>query len=268
MPTFRSSAGVDLNYDTVGDPAAPALMLIHGSTLTGTHDFAVLSDIAQRFARDHFVVLPDCEGHGRSGVRRRDVLVNGTTLRYSFSDMARGLAELLQGIGASPAFVAGHSNGGNVALFMAKEQPQHVRAAVLLAANAYIDDHVRSRVPIGMNPDRVERESVDWMREMIMLHDAHQGEGYWRELLLATITETISTPDWQAADLASVTTRCLCIQGENDSVNAPGRHAQTMAQWLPNAELWVPAGIGHSVHHEIPDEFELRLRAFFAHGVA
>jgi pimeloyl-ACP methyl ester carboxylesterase len=262
MALFQTSFGSRLFYEEFGDAAAPPLMLIHGSTMTGRLDYMECSNMVQRFSTRYRVILPDCEGHGRSGARWRDTPVEGTRLIYSFSDMARGLAELLNGIGASPAVVAGHSNGGNVALHMAKEQTRHVRAAVLLAANGYIDAHLPARVPRGMNPDRVARESPDWRDEMIRYHDVHQGDGFWRDLLLATITETISTPNWTRGDLADLRVPCLCIQGENDAVNAPGRHAQVLSEWLPVSELWVPEGIGHSVHHELPDEFERRVNAF------
>jgi len=45
----------------------------------------------------------------------------------------------------------------------------------------------------------------------------------------------------------------LVIQGENDRVNAPYEHAQFIARYIPQAELWISEGIGHSVHLEIPD---------------
>ena len=245
----------NIYYEEFGDPGAPALLLIHGSTITGRHDYCVESNMAERFAKRYRVIVPDCPGHGRSGV--------GEPLDYSFSRMAARLARLLAKLDASPAFVIGHSNGGNVALYFAKEQPQHTRAAVLLAANAYIDEHVRTRVPVNMHPDRVWRERRAWANEMVELHDTHHGRDYWRVLLEGTIAETITNPDWTKDDLKDVTTPCLCVQGEHDATNAPGRHAQVLHDWLPNAELWVPASAGHSVHHELPDEFERRVQAFF-----
>lgn len=255
---FETSSGVSLHVDVFGDAAAPPLLLIHGSTLTGWRDYGHLSNMVERFSRRYRVILPDCRGHGRS----QATWTNGR-LDYSFSQMAADLAELLRGLGAAPAFVAGHSNGGNVALFMAKEQPAVTRAAVLLAANAYIDAHVRRRVPVGMDPERVAVQSPEWMNEMIELHDSTHGNGYWRHLLQATILETITTPDWTREDLKDVNVPCLCVQGELDRTNAPGRHAQVLSEWLPRAELWVPEGIGHSVHHELPDAFEQRVIAFF-----
>ena len=244
-------------YQEYGDKAAPPLLLIHGSTLTGHKDYCHYSNMAQRFATRYRVIVPDCPGHGRSAGC-------STQAPYSFSGMAAALAGLLMALQASPAFVIGHSNGGNIALYMAKEQPQHTRAAVLLAANGYLDDHIKTRVPVGMNPDRVERQNLAWMAEMIELHDMHHGHGYWRELLRGTIQETITHPDWTRADLQDTRTPCLCVQGQTDPVNAAGRHAQVLHEWLPNSQVWVPEGVGHSVHWEIPDAFEVRVNSFFS----
>lgn len=244
----------NLYYEEFGSPTAPPLLLIHGSTLTGRMDYGHYSNTAARFSKRYRVIVPDCPGHGRSGV--------GEPLDYSFSRMAARLARLLVALDASPAFVSGHSNGGNIALYFAKEQPRHTRAAVLLAANAYIDDHVRQRVPVGMNPDRVYRQDIGWASEMIGLHDVHHGRGHWRRLLDATVQETITNPDWTRDDLKDVRTPCLVIQGENDRVNAPGRHAQVLHEWLPNSAVWIPPATGHSVHWERPDEFEARINAF------
>ena len=260
---FTTSRGNRIYFSVMGDASRPPLLLVHGSTLTGEADFITKSGTAARFAKDFRVIIPDCQGHGQSdsvwvgeGESRR--------LNYSFSDMARDLAELLVAQNASPAFVMGHSNGGNVVLYLVKEQAAHVRAAIPLAANAYICDHLRARVPHGMNPDRIEREDPAWRDEMIALHDAHQGEGHWRHLLRATITETITNPNWKREDLADVRTPCLVTQGQNDRANAPSHHAETLHEWLPNSQLWIPPGIGHSVHWEIPDEFERRAREFFS----
>ena len=255
-------------FEEYGDRAAPPLLLIHGSTMTGAQDFVSCSNMAERFAKRYRVIVPDCPGHGRSHNKQNwdDLGHLGAPLYYSFSGMAATLAQLLAVLDASPAYVIGHSNGGNIALYMAVEQPQHTRAVMLLAANAYIDDHLRQRVPVNMDPDHVAQHAPEWMHEMITLHDSHHGSGYWRDLLRATILETITNPDWTAAHLRHVQTPCLCVQGENDRVNAPGQHAQTLHDWLPNSQLWIPSSIGHSVHHELPDQFEEKVTNFFTHA--
>ena len=241
-----------IHYEMFGAADAEPLLLIHGSTITGRRDYIDDSSLVDLLAPHYRVILPDCPGHGESDYAL-----------YSFSHMAAALADLLRALNTGPAHVIGHSNGGNVALYMAKEQPAHTRSAVLLAANGYIDPHIKNRVPVTMDPDYVAQHDVQWMNEMIQLHDTHLGTGYWRQLLRETIQETITNPDWSAADLARVVTPCFCIQGELDKVNAPGRHAQVLAEWLPDSDLWIPPGIGHSVHYQLPEEFVTRVRAFF-----
>ena len=218
-----------LFFEVYGDAHAPPVLLIQGSTLTGDQDYARCCNMAERLAKHYRVIVPDCPGHGQSLNKQswNDPGHLGAPLYYSFSGMAATLAQFMAALDASPAHVIGHSNGGNIALHMAVQHPQHTCAAVLLAANAYIDDHVRQRVPVNMNPDHVAQHAPEWMQEMIALHDAHHGSGYWRDLLHATISETITitNPDWTVDDL----------------------------------------NIGHSVHHEIPDEFEQTITTFFTH---
>jgi pimeloyl-ACP methyl ester carboxylesterase len=272
---FTAPRGNRVFYETYGNRASPPLLLIHGSTITGRQDYAIDSNLALRAAKNFYVIVPDCPGHGRSDAVWLAEPAAGYThpalaadtlacpLEYSFATMAQDLAALLLKLEATPAFVMGHSNGGNVALYLVARHAAQVRGALLLAANGYIDAHLPASVPVKMHPKRVEREREDWMREMIVLHDAHHGPGFWRQLLHATIRETITNPHWTKADLAQVQVPCLCVQGGDDSVNVPGRHAETLAKWLPRGQLWSPVGIGHSVHVETPDEFEPRMTQFF-----
>jgi cell wall-associated NlpC family hydrolase len=89
------------------------------------------------------------------------------------------------------------------------------------------------------------------MNEMIKLHAETHGAEYWRELLAMTVREIVAEPNYTPQDLAAVRRPTLVVQGERDGVNAPARHAQFIAGHLPDAELWLPAGIGHNVHDEL-----------------
>lgn len=115
-----------------------------------------------------------------------------------------------------------------------------------------------------MDPDRVDRENAAWRDSMISLHDTSHGSGYWRELLSATIAETITYPRWTAVDLADLAVPVLAVQGTDDSVNVPGRHAETIAEWIPRGQVWLAEGRDHSVHWEAPDDFIERVTEFFA----
>lgn len=231
-----------LYYRTYGKPQAgkAPLLLIHGSTVDGERDWGALAPLLGQY---YEVLVPDCRGHGRSSNPR---------LTYSFHEMAQDLAGMIRLLGYRRAHVVGHSNGGNVALCLLMEHPEVVQSCTLQAANAYVSPDLIARLPRAFDPDRVARESPGWMQEMIAIHAHMHGVDYWRLLLQLTLQETITAPNYTPSDLSRVRAPVLVIQGELDSVNAPGGHAQFLATHIPAAQLWIPAGVGHNVHEEIP----------------
>jgi pimeloyl-ACP methyl ester carboxylesterase len=235
--------GARLYYETFGQerPGKAPILLLHGSTGTGQSNW---SFIAPRLADKYYVIVPDCRGHGRS---------NNPNHSYSFKEMADDSAALIRGLGFERAHVIGHSNGGNLALVVLVEHPEVVQTAIPQAANAWISPDLPERQPGLFDPDRVRREDPEWMQQMITWHSDVYGPEYWRELLLLTVKELISEPNYTPEDLAKVCRPTLVIQGENDGVNAPYEHAQFIARYIPEAELWIPEGIGHRVHFEVPD---------------
>lgn len=240
MP-YLSVNGANLYYETFGKKVAgrAPVLLIHGSTGTGRSNWELAAPL---LARKCHVIVPDCRGHGRSSNPQHS---------YSFKEMAADMAALIRGLGFRRAHVIGHSNGGNVALVTLMEHPDAVQTAILQAANAYVSPDLVQKEPGLFDPERVARESPAWMETMIELHGETHGADYWRELLRMTVKELTSEPNYSAEALGRVRRPTLVIQGERDAVNAPSRHAQFIAGHIPEAELWIPPEIGHSVHEEI-----------------
>ncbi len=246
MPYARVS-DLQLFYHDLGNPAAPPLLLIHGSGATGETEWRpVLGGLGKHFR----LIVPDCRGHGKTLDPRSE---------YSFELLANDLAELLRALKIAPAFVAGHSNGGNVALVLTAEHPQVVKKAVIMAANAYVSDDLRRYA----NGRWSERVSETWSKQLARLHDPLRYSGYWRGLIDRTGWEIARAPNYKPADLRRVKTPVLVVQGENDEVNAPAHHAEYMAQNLSSAELWLAPATGHSVHAEHPEEWVARVTKFF-----
>jgi pimeloyl-ACP methyl ester carboxylesterase len=244
-------------YETFGDDPSTSLrtdqtpvLLIHGSTSDGPTDW---SDIAPLLAKHYKVLVPDCRGHGHS---------NNPNKSYSFKELADDAATFIRAVGYERAHVIGHSNGGNVALVILMEHPDVVQTCVPQAANAFVTEYLIEREPVLFDPDRVERENPDWMNEIIALNGEVNGKEYWRELLLLTMREIISEPNYKPEDLAKVMRPTLVIMGADDTVNAPDKHAQYIAENIPNAELWIPENTGHAVHKERRDEWLAKVLDF------
>lgn len=246
MP-FVPVSDLQMFYNAYGASDAPPLLLIHGSGGTGASEWAsVIDGLAQNFR----VLAPDCRGHGKTLDPRNE---------YTFALLAKDMAEFLRALQIAPAFVVGHSNGGNVALVLTVEHPDAVKKVVVMAGNAYVSDDLL-RYGQSKWSDRI---SETWGQELADLHDAPRYAGYWRDLMDRTGYEIARAPNYSPADLQKVKTPVLVIQGENDAVNAPAHHAEFMAENLPNAQLWVVPNTGHSVHIEHPQEWGERVTEFF-----
>ena len=237
---------IDVFYKTYGSPNAPPLLLIHGSGGTGDSEWKpVLEGLAKKF----YVIAPDCRGHGKTLDPQNE---------YSFALLADDMAEFLYALKIAPAFVAGHSNGGNVALVLTVDYPDVVKKAVIMAANAFVSDDLLAYA----NSKWSERVSAKWGKQLARLHDRGRYPDYWRDLIDRTGWEIARAPNYSARDLQRVKTPVLVIQGQNDSVNAPSHHAEFLAQYLSNAELWLVPDTGHNVHVEHPKEWVRRVKKF------
>lgn len=239
MP-FIAVNGAKLYYETFGEriPGKAPIVLIHGSTGTGRSNW---SEVAPLLACQYYVIVPDCRGHGKS---------NNPKMSYSFKEMANDTATLVRSMGFERAHIIGHSNGGNVAVVVLLEHPELVQSCILQAANAWVSPDLPVKEPALFDPERVEREVPEWRDEIIAQTIETYGKDYWRTLLKLTVDEIISEPNYSPEDLQEVSRPTLVIQGELDRVNAPFKHAQWIAHYIPEAELWTPLGTGHNVHKE------------------
>ncbi|MGE5464052.1 MAG: alpha/beta fold hydrolase [Syntrophothermus sp.] len=244
--------GANIYYNAYGEdrPGRAPIVLIHGSTIDSHTDWDLVIPALAKYFR---VFAPDCRGHGRS---------NNPHVSYSFRELAADVAAFIHAMGYQKAHVIGHSNGGNVALVTLMEHPDVVQTCIPQAANAYITPYLVEREPVYFDAGRIEREEPGWMNEMISLHEETNGKGYWRTLVKITMVETMSQPNYSPGELARVNRPVLAIMGAEDKANAADRHAQFIAEHIPNAELWVPEGTGHNVHQERPREWIDRVLDF------
>jgi pimeloyl-ACP methyl ester carboxylesterase len=249
---FAEINGANIYYQVYGQdqPGRVPILLIHGSTIIGEIDWA---QIVPRLAVDYKVYVPDCRGHGRS---------TNPGGKYSFKQMADDNAAFVRAMGYEQMHIIGHSNGGNIALVMVVEHPEIAQTAIPQAANAYVTDYLREREPVVLAPDDYAEHKPELVAEMIAAHGETHGQDYWRKLLVMTMEEIIAEPNYTPADLVKVKRPVLSIMGANDPVNAPDRHGQFIAENIPGAEVWIPEGIGHNVHLEIPDEWVAKVLDF------
>ena len=264
--------GIELCYQTFGDPDDDPLLLVMG--LGGPMTWWD-PDLCAAFARAGFyVVRYDNRDTGRStvldGKVSRSALVRaftGTRVRapYSMADLADDAFGLLDHLGLESAHVAGVSMGGMIVQTMAIAQPERVRSlttimsttgkrtvgwqhpslmpSLLASRKAGREAYVRTSTEfwklIG-SPDYPQPDEKVRSRAEETYDRGISTAGVMRQML-AVLTQPNRAPR-----LRSVRVPTLVVHGLADKmVHVSGGRATAAA--IPGAELLLITGMGHDL---------------------
>jgi pimeloyl-ACP methyl ester carboxylesterase len=274
------SAGVELCYQTFGDPDAEPLLLVMG--LGGPMTWWD-PDLCTLLARNGFYVIRfDNRDAGRSskgtGQVTRPTLVRAflgrrTRAPYSIADLADDAFGLLDHLGIDSAHVAGVSMGGMIVQSMAIAQPARVRSLVSIMSTT-------GRRTVGWQDPRIlpmllgargtsKEEYVAGARAMGQLigspgypepeesSRARAEETFDRGLnaagTLRQMIAVLTQPDRGRA-LKSLTMPAAVIHGMDDRMVHPSGGRAT-AQAIPGANLLLIPGMGHDLPVALHETF-------------
>jgi len=253
-----------LHYELVGDPRAPALVLIRGLA----RSIGYWLDFRDRVARRFRLVLLDNRGVGRSDRPRPP---------YRTTQMADDVAAVLDHAGIDRAHVFGVSLGGMIAQWVALRHPARVdrlalgcttaggslgrrvpvdaAASLLRGAFMPFEGAMRHTAPfvisastLSSRPDVLER----WMalaREQPVPLPALLGQ------LLAGMRHDAS------GHLDRIEAPTLVLTGDADRL-IPAANSYLLAERIPGARLCVLPGAGHDFPTDQPDATARVLESF------
>jgi pimeloyl-ACP methyl ester carboxylesterase len=213
------------------------LILLHG----GLSSADAFQKQVPWFAQHYRVITPDSRGQGRT---------TDSDAPLSYHLMAEDMVRLMDYLKLDSAYIVGWSDGAIIGLDMAMHHPERVKA--LVAYGAYT------------NPDGLKPENVAFFRtakpEVLQ---AAMGAEYLRlsstPEQLPVIVEKLRTmwlaePNFTAADLATIKSPTLILDGEEEELIRID-HVKEFAQAIPDAELILMPGTGHSAPVERAAEF-------------
>lgn len=274
------SPGVELCYQTFGDPDAEPLLLVMG--LGGPMTWWD-ADLCTLLARNGFYVIRyDNRDTGRStrGTARvtRPMLVQAFLGRkvkvpYTMSDLATDAFGLLDHLGIDSAHVTGVSMGGMIAQTSAIARPTRVRSLVsimsttgrrtvgwqdprlfpmLLAPRGDTrEDYIKGARKVGLvlgSPGYPESEESSRARAETTFDRGLSGAGTLRQML-AVLTQ----PDRSRA-LHALPVPAAVIHGMEDRMVHPSGGRAT-AQAIPGANLLLIPAMGHDLPVELHQTF-------------
>lgn len=112
--------GVELNYYEKGK--GEVLLFLHGNSM----DSKSLKNLYQYFSKQYRVIAVDSRGHGKS---------EAGEIPYTMELFAEDMIAFCKQKKLGKVRVVGHSDGGNIALLMAKKCPEIINNMVLISSN-------------------------------------------------------------------------------------------------------------------------------------
>ncbi len=284
-------SGIDLCYQTFGDPGDPALLLIMGlSGPMGWWDEALCRRLAERGL---FVVRFDNRDTGRSTKLRQHVLGRTDVIRaflglppvrlgpidlairapYSMSDLAGDAAGLLDALGLEAAHVAGVSMGGMIAQTLAIEAPERVLSLTSIMSTTgrrtvgWQDPRLFPTLLRRTKPTRdayVARSiessaaiaSATYPSDPVAARrraEITYDRGYSASGVLRQMMAILTQTDRTAA-LGDLTIPVTVVHGTADRLVHPSGGRATAAA-IPGAELRVVEGMGHDLPPALWDTY-------------
>ncbi|WP_162462264.1 alpha/beta fold hydrolase [Mycolicibacterium sp. CBMA 234] len=259
--------GRSVNFVEMG--CGPAVVLIHGQGGCWQWWLRSIPSLAHH-AR---VIAIDLAGYGKSEPVRGSDAIDGQIAT---------VVGVLNHLNISSAVVVGHSMGGVVALAMAHQVPERVRALVvvdsgttamgtghlLLISTAFRVFNSVFTPRTGL-PVFVARRP--WLRSMLfavsMEHPAALSTALARQLLPKMAapgfmtTMKVVTDYLRTAGPPRIECPTLVIWGSNDRI-LPLSMGRDLAAQISGAELVVFEGVGHSPMLEVPEQFNDAIERF------
>jgi pimeloyl-ACP methyl ester carboxylesterase len=248
--TVRAN-GLDIHYVTEGQ--GPPLLMLHGATSMGIHDWGAQRPLLRS---DFRLYMPDARGHHRTVFDVRQ----GWS-RTALVDDALAFADAL---GLERFHVMALSMGARTAVELAARQPERV-LSMLVIAPMLRPEPGASVARARMDPDKVVAEEPVWAAELRQRHDPHQGEGHWRRLLDAIREDTQRLTEVMPEELRRIRLPVLFVAGDNDPW-VPLEEAVRVKRQLPQGQLLVVPECGHVVEAERPGIFNPAMTQFFRRG--
>jgi pimeloyl-ACP methyl ester carboxylesterase len=252
-------SGLTLSYADHGDVLDPAVLLLPGPTDSGRSYQPVLDHLPG----DIRAISVSQRGHGES---------DKPDTGYRVHDFAADAVLLLDALGLERAVVAGHSGSCLVARRVALDHPERVAGLILEASPATLRgdprlvefvDSVVSKLEDPISPELarsfvaetsaagIPAELVDLLVDEVLMVPAH----VWKQ----TFTGLLEYDDTD--ELARVEVPTLLVWGNADGLVSQDAQEQ-LVRSLPDADLRVYRGVGHTPRWEDPARFSTDLMTF------
>jgi pimeloyl-ACP methyl ester carboxylesterase len=247
------NGGVEIYYETFGDPDDQTLLLVNG---LGSQCVNFAEEWCEKFAAHGYQVV-------RFDNRDTGLSTKLDGIEYTLADMAADAVSVLDAIGAPRAHVMGLSMGGMIVQRLAIDRPDRLLSmtsamsrtgendhgqttpaalAILLSRPAksrqqYVDNHVKALGVYGSKPEWIDEDDAR-ARAGAAYDRCFCPEGIRRQMA------AVIADGSRAEELRSLTVPTLVLHGSRDTLIDPSGGRRT-AELIPGARYVEIDGMGH-----------------------
>jgi len=243
--TLLDVHGARLYTQTFGGGAP--IVFLHGGAHHFDTSFAQQRDFFAAFRR---VIGVDQRGHGHSP---------DTNAPFSYRAMADDTAGLIRQLATGPVDIVGHSDGGNVALLLARHHPQLVRRVVVSGANmraGFPTAELKRRA--ALTPEQIGERLASLRADYLSV--SPDGAEHWPTFAAKSWQLWLTPVVLEPADLAAIKAPVLVIAGDHDLM--PLEETLEIYRNLARGQLMILPGTGHGTFEERPDLMNTVIRTF------
>ena len=250
---FYEVRGAKLYAEVFGH--GPPIVFLHGGMLFFDNTFTKQRDY---FATYRTVIGIDQRGHGHTP---------DGPWPLSYKLMADDTAAVIGQLGLGPVDVVGQSDGGDVALLLARDYPQLVRRVVISGANLRsglaAEEVARRR---AWSPEQLTAKLEEITASMPRNFRADYGRvspdgpDHWMVMLRKCYFMWIEPVVIAPNDLKRISTPVLVMSGDHDFTSL--EETVELYRGLPHGQLMILPATGHGTLQSRPDLVNLAIREF------
>jgi len=258
---------IPLHLTTVGDPALPKIVFLHGFLGSGSDWLSFAEQLQDRYCS----VLVDLPGHGES-----TILENAEDASF-FMRTVEALASEIRRLSAGRCVLVGYSMGGRIGLALALRYPELFSKGVIVSSSPRLrteaEQAERRKSDEGI-ARKIERNFEGFigfwydqplfstLKSHALFHEveARRKKGSPEQLSRALrLLGTGNQPSFWSA-LSDCRVQMLFCAGEKDTKYVEA--GRRMAEICPGSYLELFEGSGHTLHIEEPERFLKSLKRF------
>lgn len=244
--------GAKLYVESVGH--GTPMLFLHGGLMFFDNAYAKQRDY---FAAHHLVIGNDQRGHGHSP---------DGPWQLTYQLMADDSAAVLQRLQIGPVDVVGHSDGGNIALLLARDHPDLVRRVVISGANlrGWSPEvmEARRRLPPAQIEEKLRSLAASLPAFFAVDYGAVSPDGpdHWMTMVTKCYWLWGQSIVIEPSDLKKIQSPVLVVAGDHDLT--PLEETTEIFRGLQHGELLLVPGTGHATFQTRPELVNLVISEF------